>query len=463
MTDPTDVSGTELRRRATRSSLYELLGYAVSYALRLVTSTVLRRLLFPAAFGIMEVVTGVSVGLVMLSDVGIRQAVIQSPRGDDQRMLDTAWTMQVIRGLFLWLMSLVMTYPAMLLADEPLLLYVLPVASFVTLFQGFTSTAEMTLRRNMTLGRITALELACQGVAAVTTLTWASLYPSVWALVAGGLASSAVHMVATHRIAYTLGYRNRFVWDSEIRREIMDFGRWITGSSAVHFLSMWTDRLMLVGLVGTTTAGVYATAILISESVSSAAERVLHGVFYPLFSRISREGTERLREVYYRTRIRFDTFTLGGTGVLMTMAPWIIQLLFDDRYKDAGWMLQVLVLRAATNSLITPCETCLTSTGLSRYGFYQNLIRAIWVLITVPIGYALGGVAGMVWMAALSGVPSLMFLWRMFHQQGLLRLEREAWAIGMFAAGALAGKLAVFALPEAAILRQWVKMLFAGG
>ena len=442
--------------------MFELVGFAAGYVLRLVNSTVMRSLLVPASFGIMEFVTGVGVGMVMLTDVGIRQAVIRSPRGDDQVFLDTAWTMQLVRGVALWLLSFALAYPAALITNEPVLLYVLPVASLTTLLQGLASTAEPTLRRRMALGRITALDLGAQVVSLVTTITWALLDASVWALVARGVVSGIFRVIATHYIAFTLGYRNRLRWDADVRREIVEFGKWITGSSALYFAGMWADRLMLVAFVGATTAGIYATALLISETVVGAAHRVLSGVFYSVFAQVSRDGVDRLRAVYYGARLRVDALSMVATGVLMAVGPWLIQLLFDERYASAGWMLRLLTIRAATLCVITPGEVCLTALGRSDYGFYQNLARAIWVLGGVPIGYVIAGAEGVVWVAALSGIPSLLMLWRATYIEKLLRIDRELLAWVFFACGAALGFCVLWLLPDALGVRSIIRSLLRG-
>ena len=439
--------------------MFELGAFIASYGLRFINSTVLRSILVPAAFGIMDFVTGVGVGMIMLTDVGIRQAIIRSPRGDEQVFLDTAWTMQVVRGIALWVLSIALAYPAVWITDEPILLYLLPVASLTTLLQGLTSTAESTLRRQMSLGRITAIDLGTQLAALATTITWALIDASVWALVAGGIVSGVLHMIASHYLAFTLGYRNRVRWDREVRREIFEFGKWITGSSALFFAGMWSDRLMLVAFVGATTAGVYATALLISETVVGAAQRVLGGVFYSLFAQVSHDGVDRLRSVYYRTRLRVDALSMGATGVLLAVGPWLIRVLFDERYTDAGWMLRLLALRAATLCVVSPGDVCLTSLGLSRYGFYQNLARAIWVLGGVPIGYSVGGTEGVVWVAALSGFPSLLLLLRAFHIEKLLRIDRELLAWIFFGAGIMLGFGVLALLPDALELRAFVRTL----
>ena len=63
----------------------------------------LTRLLFPEAFGLMALIQTFMIGLAMFSDLGIGPAIIQSDRGEDPDFLNTAWVMQILRGICLWL------------------------------------------------------------------------------------------------------------------------------------------------------------------------------------------------------------------------------------------------------------------------------------------------------------------------------------------------------------------------
>ncbi|NJK43652.1 MAG: oligosaccharide flippase family protein, partial [Pleurocapsa sp. SU_196_0] len=81
-------------------------GYAAVQILRLASSLIMTRLLAPELFGMMAVTISITIVVSLLSDVGIRQAVVQSTRGDSPEMLRTAFTIQVVRGVVIWLVCI---------------------------------------------------------------------------------------------------------------------------------------------------------------------------------------------------------------------------------------------------------------------------------------------------------------------------------------------------------------------
>src|SRR5690606_37481258 len=100
-----------LRRLALRGAVWTTLGEVVGQALRLVGNVVLAWLLGRAAFGVMTYVNIAKRGLEMFSDLGLAPNIIQSKRGLDPRFLNTAWTIQVLRGLVLWVVSCLIALP----------------------------------------------------------------------------------------------------------------------------------------------------------------------------------------------------------------------------------------------------------------------------------------------------------------------------------------------------------------
>ena len=72
-----------------------------TFALKLVSTLVLSRLLAPQVFGIVVIVNTVRVGVELLSDIGIEQNIVRHPDGLTPQFFNTAWTLQMLRGLVL--------------------------------------------------------------------------------------------------------------------------------------------------------------------------------------------------------------------------------------------------------------------------------------------------------------------------------------------------------------------------
>ena len=283
-TPPREVGSLETR--ALKATGWTLVDYGSGQALRLVNSWVLTRLLFPAAFGQMTLVTTLIVGITLLSDIGLAPSVIQSQRGDEPAFLNTAWTLQVLRGGALWLVACMLAWPAAAFYHDRTLLAVLPVLALSTLMTGFNSTSLLTLSRHMGVRRMFYFDFSSQIVALLVTVGWAMKWPSVWALVAGNLATNLYRLVLSHHATLMPGLRNRFHWDRTAAHEIARFGKWIVLGTAFYFFASQGDRLILGKKISLAELGVYGIAFSLSDVPRSIINAFSYKVGYPFVAKI---------------------------------------------------------------------------------------------------------------------------------------------------------------------------------
>lgn len=429
---------TSLRSKAIRGSLWTFVALGAQKAMLFASSVVLRWLLAPEVFGLIFIVYAVQRGLAMFSDFGIQPAVIQHARGDERRLLDTAWTLQVVRGLILCAVTALAAWPVARFYDEPELVWLMLGIAAIPLLDGFTSTSLMSLQRHLEIKSLRLFELFTALVGVIVSVLCAWWTRSIWSLVAGALAASACK-VAFSFLAFR-GSRNRFDWERSALSELVHFGKWIFLATAVGFVSTNADGFYLGKVYDLTTLGVYMTAAGIVGHVVELITSQTHGVLYPAFCKVARESAERLRSVYYRVRLRVDALALPAIGALFVVSEWLVELVYSSEYAAAGWMLRLLCVRTAMSVVLTPCETCLFALGHTRYGLWRNVARAIWIVVGLPLGNLLGGLEGIVWAVGLSEIPVLFVLWPAFRRQGLLDLKRELLVPAFFALGMLAGQ-----------------------
>ncbi|NEQ20209.1 MAG: oligosaccharide flippase family protein [Microcoleus sp. SIO2G3] len=337
-----DGDQSSLKRRAIQGSVWTIIGHGSSQVLRLVGNLILTRLLFPEAFGLMALVQTFMTGLEMFSDVGIYPSIIQNKRGDDPAFLNTAWTIQVFRGFMLWLCACLIAWPASQFFREPMLVQLLPAVGITSFIAGLNSTKMPTANRKLQLGRLTALELGSYVLGLVVMIILAWVYKSVWSLVAGGIVSGLTKMILSH--VFLEGEQNRLHWDRESFKELNRFGRWIFISTVMGFLASQGDRLVLARLLDVRFLGIYTVALTLSLVIQQVVGELSNKVLFASYSEIIRERPERLYPVLRKNRIILAAIGTAVSLFFVLFGEVLINFLYDDRYVQAGWMLQVLAV-----------------------------------------------------------------------------------------------------------------------
>jgi O-antigen/teichoic acid export membrane protein len=403
-----------LRNRAVRASTWSVGGFVAAQALRMVSSLVLTRLLTPDLFGLMAITTIVQTTFGLLSDLGLRQAVVQNPRGSQPAFLDTIWGLQVIRGLIIWVFSTLTglviyvlaksgVVPAESVYAAPLLPVLLFATGAVIAVDAFYSPKVYVAQRNMLLKGVTLIDLVCQVGALIVTLAFAWWHRSIWAIVIGGLASAFLHVWLTHR--YLPGPPAKLKMDRDITREIVTFGRWIVISSSLGIFAANTDRLLLGSWVTPDVLGFYAVALSLFTVLMGAGDRMLGGIIFPMLSEAAREGGERFHSLYRKLHLPTDLIYLFASGGLFASAEWIVKL-FDPRYEEAGHMLKILSLSLVL-AKYSLANNAYLAQGRTSWLSALNAVQLVGAWTIIPLGFHFFGLQGALIGIALRSLPML--------------------------------------------------------
>ncbi|MNO57058.1 colanic acid exporter [compost metagenome] len=446
-----DVSAAaSLRKRALRAGSWNLVSQVASQVMRLGGNLIMARLLLPEMFGVMVIATTVSILLHLLSDVGLRQNIIQSHRGDDPDFLNTAWTVQIIRGFLLfaltlllalgaWLAQLAELWPADSTYAAPVLPMVLAVTGLSAAIWGFQSTKIDVAVRTFQQKRVVLVDLASQVAGLVVMLVLGLLTHSIWALVLSGLVSAVVWTVLGHTALE--GPNNHLRWDRSALTELIVFGRWILLSSMVGVLAMYGDRMWFGASMSAAQLGVYSIAVLILGAVQTALMKIVGAVALPAFSEAARSDDKpRLKALYFRFRLLVDLLVLFICGGFLTASPLLIGWMYDDRYREAGPMLAILSLSFIVLRY-TLAHQVWIALGLTKYQAMDNIIRLVSLWGLLPLLLAIGGVEWAIWGVALHAVPTLVLVVYVNCKLDIFSLKRELVVLPMLLVGALCGAL----------------------
>ena len=443
-----------LRARVLRAGGWTVAGFALGQAIRFAGNLVMTRLLVPEMFGVMAIALMVMYGLALFSDVGLRQSVVQSRRGQEAAFLNTAWAIQIARGFVIWGAALLISislvaagrfggFPLESVYADPSLPSVIAVLAASAIIGGFESTRLHEASRTLSLARVTRVELASQVCGLACMIAWALVDRSIWALVAGALCAAGLRTLLSH--AWLPGAPNRWRWDSAAAREILAVGRWILVASVLGFLVNSADRLILGALVDSAVLGVYAIAFLLFGAVEQVLVKIVGDVSFPALSEVARERPAALRSAYYRFHLAVGLPACFAAGLLVAAAEPLVAVLYDPRYAEAGWMLQTLAIALVTLPFRVATQ-CFVVLGEPAQMSAICAIRLAALCAAVPLGWHFFGLPGALWAIVLSYFSTLPTTLAFVVRHGLFDLRQELALIPAFLVGFGVGQALTYVL-----------------
>jgi O-antigen/teichoic acid export membrane protein len=426
---------SSIKKLAIRGTIWTIASYGSSQILRFGSNLILTRLLAPDVFGLMALVYVFITGLHLFSDIGIGTSIVQNKRGDDPDFLNTAWTMQVVRGFGLWLCCLAITWPVATLYgktdfEKTELLWLIPIVGLNTVIDGFRSTSLFTLSRQIAVSKLAIFELGGQIVSLTVMIVLAWFYHNVWALVIGSAVSAVIQLVWSHLLIP--GLRNRFTWEQAAAKSIFSFGKWIFVSTALTFLSEQADRLILGKLISFADLGVYGIAFALSDIPRQILMALSSKVLFPTFSKFADLPREDFRSKILQNRKPFLIAATLGLTALACFGDMLIPVLYPPKYANAAWMLPLLAVGFWPRILTQTIDQALFAIGKSRYPAYGSFFKFLYMVIGLPLGFHYLKLPGAIIVIALNDLPfygAIVYgLWR----EGLSSVRQDLKATALF-------------------------------
>jgi O-antigen/teichoic acid export membrane protein len=416
-------AASSLRSRAVHSGAWIGAGFGIQKVLQLGSNLILTRLLFPEAFGLMALATVFLVGLAMFSDIGLKPAVIRDPRGDDPEFLNTAWTIQVVRGLLLCIIGAAIAYPLSLIYQQPILFPLLAVLSTTAAINGFMSIGMATAERRLDFRLKTVVQVLGQITSIALLVTICYFWRSVWALAAANVLGT----FATVAIGYALlpRHRHRLAWDPDSVRSLVRFGRWILFSTVFTYLGGEGLKAVQGGLLTPAEFGVLAIAYTIAGIPNELAMKLSGVLGLPVLAEAYRNSPQHGYIALHALRSRTLAISLCLFAGVMVLAEPLIQLMYDPRYHDASSYLIALLLSFGIASVGQGYMSATLAIGKGSTYFNLTTAAALLRIIGMMLGFKAGGVVGMLYGIGAANATLNIFIWVDAYKSKLMDLKMD--------------------------------------
>ena len=400
----------DLGRRAVRGGVVSVAMQYGNGVLQIVAAVILARLLTPADFGLVAIVTVLTSFAPLLIDFGLGDATAQRDK----------ITPSQISSLFWLSLGVGLAVAVALAACSPLIAAIYrqpelePIAlctSTIFVLWGAANQHLALLRRTMQFGRIARIQLLGSLVGIATAIALAMRGYGYWALVARPIANALCVVVGAW-----LACRWRPglpAFDDEVK-SMVRFGFHVVGFSVTYTVAKAVDRIALGLFYKPAQVGYYQNAITLYENSIFSVFSQVHNVGSAALSKLQ-SNVAALKEKYEAALSALAFFVMPAAAILSVTGEDVAVILLGEKWRTAGWLLRVIALRGIFQVVEMSQGWLHLSIGRAdrwrNWGIISLAVQVAAVLGGLPFGptgVALAGVAS----SMLLAIPSIVYAGR---------------------------------------------------
>lgn len=254
----TSSDASYMRRQVAKGTAWAVLMRFAVRSLGLISTIVLARLLIPSDFGVVALATLLSGALEMASALGIEVALITDQKASKDHY-NTAWTLRVLRGVLMAVLLVALAVPMATFFEEPRIEGPIYWLGLAALIQGFENIGTVNFLKHLKYDRDFIFFVVVKSLTVVVTLTFAILWRSYWALIAGIVAGKVLSLALSYIMS---PFRPRFSFAEW--GDLFEFSKWNMPREFLMFASDKVDTIFLGKLTGAGALGVYTVALEIA-------------------------------------------------------------------------------------------------------------------------------------------------------------------------------------------------------
>ena len=401
---------TDLGRRALRGGIVSVAMQYGNGVLQILAAVVLARLLTPADFGLVAIITVLTSFAPLLIDFGLGDATTQRSKITPSQISSLFWVASGV-GLTVAVVLAVCSPFIAAIYRQPALQPIALCTSVTFVLWGVSNQHLALLRRTMQFGRIAKIQLLGSLAGIVTAIVLAIGGYGYWALVARPIVNAAcVAAGAWLACPWRPGLP---AFDNEVR-PMVRFGLHVVGFSVTYTIAKAVDRIALGLFYRPDQVGYYQNAITLYENSIFAVFAQVHTVGSAALSKLQ-ANPDALRQKYEAALSAMAFFVMPAAAILSVTGEDVAVLLLGEKWRVAGLLLRIIALRGIFQVVEMSQGWLHLSIGKAdrwrNWGVVSLAVQIVAVLGALPFGGTGVAVAGVV-ASLILAIPSINYAGR---------------------------------------------------
>jgi len=407
-------------------AIFEALRHSVNLAL----TVILARLLNPSDFGLIGMAM-ILIGLLdSVSELGIKASLVQK-KESIKSYLDTAWTIQLFRGILLFLC---LSLSAPIVAGffrEPMLNSIIPILALKPVVVGLNNPAAINFVRELKFRKQFVLQISGVILRLFLVIPLAFILRNVWVLVIGNLSVSGGTMITSY-LMYP--YRPRLSFDFKKGSEMFNFGKWLLGSQIIYIIVRTVPSTIIGRLMDAASLGIYRIADQFGNLPAFILRQITNKVLFPAYTKLQ-EDKRRLRSGYDRVlNLVCGPVIPMSIGGFILREP-IVHHILGSKWYDVADPLGVLLLAGGVHLIVQTSFPLFMGMGHPKVIFLIRIASTTALLVTIYPLFLIWGIEGVAFSVLIShscAIPPWIYMLRRFIDFRILDICKT---IGLTVAG----------------------------
>ncbi|MDN5870836.1 MAG: lipopolysaccharide biosynthesis protein [Nitrococcus sp.] len=400
----------DLGGRSVRGGTVMIAAQGVKFILQLGSLMVLARLLTPADFGLVAMVTAITGFAVMFKDAGLSMATVQRAEINHAQVSTLFWINVGLSIVFMGLTAALAPTIAWFYGKPELTWIALSLAG-TFIFGGLTIQHQALLRRQMrfTALAITSVASMASGIAAAVTA--AVLGAGYWALVLMPATSAVTNTILVWLLCH---WRPGLPRRGTDIRSMLAFGGNLTCCNFLNYLTRNADKMLVGWAWGAGPVGLYTKAYSLLMLPIHQINAPISGVVIPSLSRL-KDDAERYRAYYMKAILLMTAVGMPLTAFALTAADDLVLAIFGEQWIEAVPIFRALAPAAFLGTFNVAAGWVYASQGRAdrqlRWGVIATPANIVAFLVGLPFG-AIGVAIAFSSAQAILRLPALVYCFK---------------------------------------------------
>jgi PST family polysaccharide transporter len=374
-----------LKGRTISGGFITTTAQSAKFALNLVYTMILARLLMPQDFGLVAMATTVTGFLRVFKDAGLSTATVQREGITHAQVSNLFWINIAVSAVIS--LTVVAAAPAIAwFYREPRLVSVTLLLSITFLLSGSAVQHQALLSRQMRFKLVALIEVASMLIGYLTGFLMALWGCGYWSLVGSILSMETAGLLLTWSASR---WRPQFPARHSGTRPLLKFGANLTAGSFIYSLARGADGLLIGRYFGPDSVGLYSRAAVLLMRPMEQFLGPINAVFVPALSRLQTQP-DRYRRTFLQVYEAIALTSFPATGLFFPLAHPLVLVVLGPKWEKAAVIFAGFTMVALYFPLANVSTWLFASQGRGRHWMIATSIVSFLTVASFAAGLPFG-------------------------------------------------------------------------